>query len=304
MVFAPSGRQFVIRHGESEATVVEVGGGLRTFRMGGRDILDGYGSGEMCSGGRGQVLIPWPNRIQDGRYCFRGEELQLPLTEPKLHNASHGLVRWANWRGEEVAEGGVTMHYRLHPQPGYPWALDISIRYELNDGGLAVTTQAANIGTTACPFGAGMHPYLSAGGDPIDDAILTIPARTALETNDQQIPIGTAEVKGTELDFREPRMIDDVVLDTAYTSLERDDQGRAWTTLSSGQGGWSTRLWVDRAHGFLMVFTGDTLSPERRRRGVAIEPMTCAPNAFNTGEGVLTLEPGASVEFSWGIVAD
>ena len=60
--------------------------------------FDGFAADEMSSGGRGQLLMPWPNRVRDGAYSFDGRDLQLALTEPRRSNASHGLARWAAWR--------------------------------------------------------------------------------------------------------------------------------------------------------------------------------------------------------------
>ena len=78
---APSGEQLELSFGEQRAVVVEVGAGLRAYAVGGREVLDGYPADEMCASGRGQVLMPWPNRIEDGSYEFDGRRHQLPLTE-------------------------------------------------------------------------------------------------------------------------------------------------------------------------------------------------------------------------------
>jgi aldose 1-epimerase len=117
-VTAPSGEQYELVFEHQRTTVVEVGGGLRTYSVGAREILDGYAEDEMCTSGRGQVLAPWPNRIEDGAYTFDGVDHQLALTEPTASNALHGLVRWASWSALERDEARVTMGYILHPQPG------------------------------------------------------------------------------------------------------------------------------------------------------------------------------------------
>ncbi|HEX2119087.1 MAG TPA: hypothetical protein VHF91_07880, partial [Acidimicrobiales bacterium] len=159
----PSGEQYWLEVDGQEAAVVEVGGGLRTYTVGATDVLDGYGVDEMAGGGRGQHLLPWPNRIRDGRYSFAGEELQLALTEPARHNASHGLVRWANWAPAVQEDGRLVMELVLHPQPGYPFTVGLSVEYRLGAGGLSVATTATNLGTRPCPYGAGAHPYVTVG---------------------------------------------------------------------------------------------------------------------------------------------
>jgi aldose 1-epimerase len=173
---APSGEQFELTHGDQRLVVVEVGGGIRTYSVGGRELLDGYGAGEMCSSGRGQVLIPWPNRLQDGSYEFEGRRLQLALTEPEAGNAIHGLVRWASWRVAERSPERVVLEHVLHPQPGYPFSLGLRLEYELSAHGLSVRTTATNLGAAVCPYGAGAHPYLTLGTPTVDALVLRAPA--------------------------------------------------------------------------------------------------------------------------------
>ena len=159
----PSGRQFEIRLQEQSVTAVEVGGGLRTYTAGGAEVLDGYPARRSCGGGRGQLLLPWPNRIQDGTYWFGGADHRLPLTEPERGNAIHGLTRWSNWSAADHTPTGVTMRLRLFPQPGYPFTLDLETGYALDEAGLTVRMAATNLGDEPCPFGAGAHPYLTRG---------------------------------------------------------------------------------------------------------------------------------------------
>jgi len=295
---SPSGAQYRIASGDQEATVVEVGGGLRTYTVAGDPVLDGYEVDEMASGGRGQVLVPWPNRVRDGRYRFRGADLQLALTEPGRHNASHGLVRWANWAPAVHQADRVVMSLVLHPQPGYPFTLDLAVNYGLGPDGLSVATTATNLGDGPCPYGAGAHPYLTVGTASVDDTVLRVPAADRLATDDRGIPAGAVPVEGTPFDFRVPRPVGEIVLDTAYTGLTGD---RA--ELAGPDGGRRVTLWWDPSYRWLMVFTGDTLDPARRRKGLAVEPMTCAPNAFVTGDGLRVLQPQESWTTTWGIAA-
>ena len=300
-VIPPSGEQLELVHGDLRATVVEVGAGLRTFTAGGREILDGYGADEMCSAGRGQVLMPWPNRIEDGRYTFDGREHRLPLSEPEAANAIHGLVRWDVWTVRERTAERAVLAYGLHQQPGYPFTLDLEVDYALSADGLTVRTRATNFGPDACPFGAGNHPYLRAGGGLADDVVLRLPASTVLDADERGIPTGSAPVGKRGLDFREPRAIGETVLDHAFTGLARDGDGLVRVVLEHPDGT-RTVLWADEAYGYLQVFTGDPL-PDVARRSVAVEPMTCPPNAFRTGEALVRLEPGDSWAGAWGIAA-
>lgn len=294
----PSGEQYWLETDGQEASVVEVGGGLRTYTVAGVEVLDGYGVDEMATGGRGQHLIPWPNRIQDGKYSFAGVDLQLPLSEPSRHNASHGLVRWSNWTATANEGDRVVMELTLHPQPGYPFTLGLAVEYRLGAGGLSVSTTATNLGDQLCPYGAGAHPYVTVGTDLVDDAVLVVPADTRLEADDRGIPTGAAAVDGTPYDFRQARPVGAPAIDTAYTDLTGNE-----VVVAAPDGQHRVTLWWDSAYRWVMVFTGDTLEPSRRRRGLAVEPMTCAPNAFVTGDGVRVLEPEESLTTMWGIAA-
>jgi aldose 1-epimerase len=300
VLIAPSGRQIEISFGDQRAVVVEVGGGLRSYAAGGRELLDGYRVDEACTSGRGQVLIPWPNRLQDGRYEFAGQSLQLPLTEPETSTAIHGLVRGASWRVATRDASRVVMEYPLNPQPGYPFWLRLSIEYALGEDGLRVQTTATNIGSEACPYGAGAHPYLTVGTETVDPVILHAPGRTMLKSDERGLPVGAVSVEGTEFDFRSSRQIGSVRLDNAFTDLERDEDGVAWVELLDPADGTAVRLWIDESYPYLMLFTGDPL-PDVNRRSLAVEPMTCPPNAFRSGKSLIHLEPGGSFTSAWGI---
>jgi aldose 1-epimerase len=297
---APSGEQVEIGHGEQRATIVEVGGGVREYVVSGRPVFDPYPLDARCDGAHGAVLVPWPNRLADGTYCFDGEDHQVALTEPATRTAIHGFLRWRPWRVAERDRSRVTMATRLHPRPGYPFMLDVEVAYELTDDGLTVSTTARNVGRRACPYGAGQHPYLSPGSGVIDDCRLRIDAAALMVTDDERkLPVDTRAVAGTADDFRALRPIGPRQLDTPFTDLVRDDRGRAWVALV-GTDGHCAELWVDEHHRFLEIYTGDTLAADRRRRGLGVEPMTCPPNAFRTGADLIRLEPDHAVTTTWG----
>ena len=297
----PSGEQVEIAHGDQHVVVVEVGGGLRTYSVAGREVLDGYGADEMCPSGRGQVLIPWPNRLEDGSYEFDGRRHQAPIDDPAENDAIHGLVRWAAWTVGRRAPESVAMEHLLHPRPGYPFSLALRIEYALSDAGLSVTTTATNVGPDPCPYGCGAHPYLTLGTERIDSLVLRAPGGTVLFSDERGLPSGRSPVEGTQYDFRRPRPIGATRLDSCFTDLERER--RTASPMSSSR----TRRAATRSrsgptdgYGYLMLFTGDPL-PDVSRRSLAVEPMTCPPNAFRSGEALVRLEPGASFTSSWGI---
>ena len=296
---APSGEQFDIRFGDQRAIIVEVGGGVRVYEVAGRNVLDPYPVENMCDGAHGPPLIPWPNRLGDGRYRFDGVDYQVALSEPDKRNAIHGFLRWRSWHAAEHAADRVVMATRLSPLTGYPFTLDVNVDYRLGADGLTVVTTATNVGDQACPYGCGQHPYLSPGTGLIDDCILQLDAATRILTDDErQLPTDET-VEGTDFDFRDGKTLGDLQLDVAFTDLDRDDNGRAWVRLAAPDGA-AAELWVDEHYPIIESYTGDTLAPGRRRRGLGTEPMTCPPNAFQTGESVIRLEPGQSMTTTWG----
>ncbi len=298
---APSGVQYDIGHGQHQVVVTEVGATIRSYTVGGAAVLDGFALDAVCDSGRGQVLAPWPNRLGDGAYTYDGTEARAALDEPAHHNAIHGLVRWMAWQLVSRAQNVLTLSCTLHPQPGYPWRLSLVIEYRLGRDGLTVTTEVTNESPTAAPFGLGFHPYLTLS-TPIDSTSLAIPARRSLITDERGLPTSHRAVTGSELDFTAPRWIGPTVLDTAFTDFRRDDDRMARVDLDDTAGGRGITVWMDEHFDYVMVFTGDTLQPvSRRRTSIAVEPMTCPPNALATGVDVVRLESGASWSGRWGI---
>ena len=289
----PSGDQFELRRGAQSATVVEVGGGLRRYAVGEREVLDGYREDELARSGRGQLLAPWPNRLEDGSYEHDGESHQLPLDDVPNRCAIHGLVRWRPMEVLAQEPDAVTLGLVLHPQPGYPFALRLEVTYRLDDAGLSVHTSAENLSGRPCPFGLGHHPYLVPRTGRADDAVVCVPGDTALFMNDRSLPKQPEPVPA-RYDLRRPRPLGDLVLDTTYTGLARDDDSLVRVRVDD------LVLWADTAYDFLQLFTGDPL-PDVARRSIAVEPMTCAPNAFRTGAGLRVLVPGEIFEARWGL---
>ena len=300
MVF-PSGEQYEISAAGYAAVVTESGAALRLLTHHGRDLVDGFGEDQVSSGGRGQLLMPWPNRIRDGRYTFGGRELQLGLSDPLRGNASHGLARWAAWTVEEHTATSVSLVCRVMAQSGYPWTLDLHVLYDLSADGLVVTQTATNLSPAPAPYASGAHPYLKVG-DAIEQLELTIPARTRVLVDDRQLPVGTEPVAGAH-DFTAPRAVGDVVLDDAFGSLVREDS-RATVALRDPATGRGVALWVDEHHHWLQVFTPPA---DGGRPGLAVEPMTAPADAFNSGTDLVVLAPageaGDELSVSWGIHA-
>lgn len=295
---SPTGAQWLIAAGEHRATVVEVGGGIREYLCGGVPVLDGYGETELPPRCPGQVLAPWPNRIGDGRYTWEGSERALPLDEVERRNAIHGLTRWLPWRRVDHTPETVTVACTLAPQPGYPHALELVTRWTVGPDGLRADHTAANLGSLPAPFGLGVHPYLRAGDVPLSALTLRLPAATRLLVDDRLLPVGSEPVDGTPYDFRTARPVD-VPLDTAFGDLERDADDRVRVALTDAAG-CGAELWMDGAFRWLQVYSGGLL-PDAPVRSLAIEPMSCPPDAFRSGVDVVRLAGGERWRGSWGV---
>jgi len=298
---AKSGQQWAVESEGHRAVVVEVGGVLRSYTAGDREILDGFGEDVISPGSAGQILAPWPNRIRDGHYTFEGTTYQLALTEPARHTAIHGLVNWSRWHLLERSDDSVTVAYDLPPQVGYPWPLTLRTRWTVGADGLRCDQEVTNTGDANAPWGYSVHPYLQLTGVAVDDILLRVPGKSRVLADARLLPIGAVKVAGTEYDYTEPRRIGGAVLDTTFGDVDFDADGGSSVTIAAPDGSAQVEVWGDANFKWWQVFTGDTLHGERFRRSLAIEPMTCPPDAFRSGRDLIVLAPGQSWSASWGV---
>lgn len=288
------GRQVTIEHGSAQVIVSEVGAALYSYSVAGQAICPSYPEKELPPKACGSVLVPWPNRIAGGRYVFDGTVQQLGLTEPDAGNAIHGLGRWERWTALDTSDAAVTFGLDIVPQKGYPFEIYAEVTYTLGDDGLTVTMRAANTGVDAAPFGAGAHPFLTTGGVPLDNVRLAVPADARIVVDDASIPIGVTPA--VDADLLDGSPLGARRFDAGFGEVRFVD-GRATATLTSGDR--TPRLWWDEAFPFTQVFTVEDLGGSGP--AIAIEPMTCPANAFNSGEGLIVLAPGEHWTGSWGI---
>jgi len=294
---ALNGREYLISAGDHVATINEVGAGLHSYTFRGADVASSYAKDHLPPKAAGAVLVPWPNRLRGGRYRFDGVDYQLPLTEPAARNAIHGLARWARWTALAHEPQAVTLRHDIVPQTGYPFEVRVEVQYAIDaESGLMVTASATNSGTRRAPFGAGFHPYLSTQGAALADTVVKLPAAERLVVDDVQVPVGLKSVDRTPYDLRDGKKLKNLRMDDGFTGLETPS-GRGVAEVHGKAGG--ARMWFDETFPYLQVFT-----PEELADGVpavAIEPMTCAPDAFNSGDGLIVLEPGTTWSGSWGL---
>jgi aldose 1-epimerase len=295
----PTGMQYEVRSPDGRATalVAQVGASLRGLCVDGVDLVPPYPHDAPTPAASGIVLVPWPNRVRDGAWTQHGTTYQLAISEPAFGNASHGLLRFAAYQPTERSAEAVVLTAHVYPQTGYPFHLEVSVRYTLGDAGLDVTHSVTNVGGAAAPVALGQHPYMCIGDGDQADLVLRSPGSTAYLTDDRKLPTGTTGVDGAT-DLRDGRRLGDLDLDTAYTDLRRDPDGRARTTLTASDGR-SLTQWLGPGFDYVQVFTTDRYPG--RALAVAVEPMTAPADALNSGEGLRWLDPGENWTVGWGL---
>ncbi|RZS91350.1 aldose 1-epimerase [Motilibacter rhizosphaerae] len=302
---APSGEQFRIESAGYVAEVTEVGGALRALSADGRPLVRGWSAERMMPMYGGALLAPWPNRIGDGAYSFRGVEAQAAMNEPAPRlTALHGLVAWLPWRAVEVEPDRLTLTVPLWPSPAYPWHLECTVTYAVGPDGLTWTLAARNEGDSAAPYGASVHPYfVAAPSGQVDGWRFELPAASFLDVDEERLlPREVLPVEGTDFDFRTARTVGSTFVDHAFTDLEFDAEGRTSMRLL-GPDGAGVQLGWDRSCPWVQVHTADRPEPEFDRTGLAVEPMTCPPDAFRTGTDVVVLEPGQEHAVTYRVAA-
>ena len=308
-----TGTQYELHYGDYTASIASIGASLRSLSYGGRELVVPFGPETVRPNYRGAVLAPWPNRIAGGAYNWGGELQQVALTEPERGNALHGLAAWLDFGAIEQTPSRVTLAATIVAQRGYPHRIDVEVVYELGEGGLRssvtgtnTTPEAADGTPDEAPWGTGPHPYLVAGPGHVDDWTLLLPAEQVLEvTDDTLLPVGlasVAEANGGAWDFREARRIGGVAIDHAFTAIARDAAGEASVEVRAADGSGVAITWGDVCP-WVQVHTADRPEPEQNRIGLAVEPMTCPPDAFNSGTDLVVLRSGESHTAGWTIAA-
>lgn len=294
---SPTGLQVHLQLADVSAQIAQVGASLRSLRIGGVDLISPYPLDSPTPSCSGVVLAPWPNRVRDGRWDDEGTERQLAITEPKLGNASHGLLRFTAYEVEQT-DAATTLRATIVPQTGYPYLIDTSVTYVLRTDGIDVTHSLTNHSANAAPVALGTHPFLTIGDVDPHELVLRVPAETAFETDERMLPTGT---RPADAALRDGIRLGDASLDTGFTDLSRDADGLVRHSLTAPDGRRLT-LWQGAGFDFVQVFTTDKYPG--LDLALAIEPMTAPADALNSGLGIRRLAPGETWTLEWGITLD
>ncbi|HEX3647569.1 MAG TPA: aldose 1-epimerase family protein [Pseudonocardiaceae bacterium] len=294
---ASTGEQFEITSDAGRVVVTEMGAGLRAFEWHGVPYLETYADTPPL--GSGAVLVPWPNRVAGARWEFAGKPQDLVVTEPDRGNAIHGLTRHQPWRPVLRETSRITLATDVEVQPGWPVPLHTGITYSLDENGLTVEHTVRNTGDQPVPFGVGCHPYPRAGRSPRDECLLQLAADTVLPLDPTtMVPSAPAtDVTDTVADFRTPRPLAGVALDTPFGDCRAEADGLIHHRLTGPDGG--VELWAEPDFRWVQVFTPDSFPGSGSV--IAIEPMTCPPDALNSGVDLITVAPNEEWHGRWGI---
>lgn len=301
-----SGVAFELTSGDYSASIASVGASLRALSFGGRPLVADYPLAALRPAMSGALLAPWPNRIADARYDFAGEAHELVMNEPATRTASHGLIAWQEFVPMARTSSSIVLSAVVAAQPGYPWRLRVDASYALTGDGLQQSLTVRNESDAPAPVGLGAHPYLVAGvpaADAVAEWTLALPADEVLLTDHRSLPAGlvaVTEAQGGVYDFRGGRRIRSAVVNHAFTALRRSRDGLATARLTADDGAGVELTW-DGA--WVQVYTADEGVAGCRRRAVAVEPMTCPPDAFSSGLDVRVVAPGKTTALRWGLRA-
>lgn len=284
---------------EVTATVDTDGGGLHGLTVAGVPLVHSYDPTRRTPFCAGSVLFPWPNRVRDGHWRQGDTWHLLPINDP-LGNANHGFAIDSPFAIDWQTGSAAALSFAVAPRVGYPFAVGIQVTYRLTDDGVCVDLVIRNDSATPAPVAVGAHPYLRIGDVPVRDLVLRVQADHYLMVDDQLIPVAEAPVAGTGLDLRDGRALGDLDLNVCYTGLGGD--GGFLRHSITAPDGRSVELWTDEAFGHLQVYTCPAFpTTSGTVRAVAVEPMTAAPDALNSGRGLTWLAPSSTWESSWGL---
>ncbi|ECO7912559.1 aldose-1-epimerase [Salmonella enterica] len=276
------GNTILLAAGDYRTQIVSVGAGLAELTWQGKHLVIPHKPEEMPLAHLGKVLIPWPNRIANGIYQHDGHEYQLPINEHGSNAAIHGLLAWRDWQVDELTATKASFSIFLPPSYGYPFALISQVIYSLDaTTGLSVEIISQNIGDKPAPYGVGVHPYLTCDLAPVDDYTLQLPAKEVFAFDTQSNSSTLLRVDELNLDYSIQQKIGDKRIDHTFKTYSERWEAK----IINHQQELAVSLCSDQP--WLQVYSGEKLN----RRGLAIEPMSCPPNAFNSGIDLLLLKP-------------
>jgi aldose 1-epimerase len=282
------------------ASVKFLGGGLSKLRYNNRPLVEEESTIPRFFG---ELLSPWPNRIRDGKYSFEGKNFSLPINEIRRNNSLHGFFYKLKWELVTQSKNKVSLAATLiQDSSSYPTSLRMLVTYSLSSEGLQWTLSTKNSGKTVAPYGASIHPYLIA--DPmvgISGCTLFMDSSFYIEVDPiRLLPIQVRHVSHADFDFRGRSLIGERKIDHAFKLNSNLINNRIEFIAPSRKGVWISS---DNSAKWVQVHTADREGGSDSRNSLAVEPMTCPPDSFNSQEDLIELHPGDTHQMNWWIGA-
>ncbi|MFD0705123.1 aldose 1-epimerase family protein [Alloscardovia venturai] len=295
------GNEYTIHAGDYSAVITEQGAGLERLDWNGKELIVPFDPDDPVSACRGQLLIPYPNRIEDGEYEFEGNKYLFPIDEHERNNSIHGLGYRYPWKLVSLTDSSITLSWRTPNLASYPFDLYVETTYTVDaEAGLSVTVSACNNDKKNAPWALAQHPWLANGEHhttteeiEADNAAcrLTIPAKTHVIASERLLPAGLEDVEGTRFDLRHGNELGMQEFDDAWTDVEYNAQGTVTATFLRPDGV-EISLSGDKTITSFQVCNGYGWDAEKKPQGVAVEPQTAYANAFRSGKDLIVIKPG------------
>lgn len=297
-------------HYKNQVLVIDqLGGGIKQYYLEfegkKKEIIHGYENDTQKVGSMGDVLFPFPGRVENSEYEFNGNKYKLSGLRLKDGHALHGFAKYALWEIISKTDSFVSLSFKMtreeYKGKGFPFSLSLNLVYSLSEKGLTCKAEVVNSGKESAPFGLGFHPYYSLGVSKVDYLSLQITAGKLVEFSPSLKPTGKLlDFKDGELDFSSRKAIGNIIIDNCFSNLSFNDSGINETILSSDD--LRIKIWQDQNLPYLQLYSADTIGEENYRIGLAIEPQTCTGFALNMPDmGLMILQPKENFNTSWGV---
>ena len=267
-------------------------------------VLDGYRDAveaRNMDGFRNAVMVPWSNRLRDGKYRFQGREYDFAGKTAGGSQAIHGLVADQPFELVESGEDFLRARAQVPKLEAYPFEVEVEVTYRLcaDPHRLSLDIVAKNNGEGDAPISLGWHPYIACQGGSAETTKITVPSQVRIQTDRNLIP--KPGIKGFSTQAYPVTLVHRRDIDWGMTSLVAED-GVA-TALVDHVDGSQTAVELIGARqglglGSFQIYTGQALA-YRRGIAVAVEPLLAMTDAFNRPEceALITVGPGQVQEF-------
>ena len=297
--------QVHIGNGENELSFVPSNGGFVTdlkFKLNNRtfNIIDGYQDEESLINKdyyKSAFLLPFPNRLNEGKYTYKGKNYEFPINDTECNNALHGFEDCYEMQLQDVRLNGenaeVVLHHSYNGQnPAYPFPFEFTVIYTLSENNsFECEVKIENPNDFTIPIGFGWHPYFKLGNLPVEKLELQMPTVDQVLIDDRMLPTGEFKSVNTYNLFTN---LTGKEFDTCFKSI---DGSVSEVVINAASINTKLSYWQENeAFPYFQVF----IPP--KRKSIAIEPMTCNVNAFNRPDDLKELNGNERLRGKFGVL--